>query len=394
MIVYPGTLSDPQQIQRSIAGAGLALGLPRPAASFSDLFEAAGRGMQSRSLNPCGQVAGGLFGPGNTCAAGGDWTGGKPLTEIHENDIGPPLPNEATWQSDPDGLSAVMGERSRRGKAWESAMLAALSEGTMTAEQAIEKGLSKRHAEKFVTLPETLFHVTVAGDKVASDGLKTPYQRGGGGEGLGGGDEHAISLTTSERVARGIFEGMLEAKDVVEGKIKPADMIAEATAGGWLSELEKWSEGRYGRSLADLYGGDPRVSVETPKDAPGRSAGYAPQSSVDSSWKPIGSPVTGADGVQRWNRWGRPATPSEAREQAFELYRSHSLQREVVTGKYDPFFAFNDLDAFAAIPRDQIRVFKATPASPEAKGEKRNPVEAEYRIASGKAVKLEPWGGQ
>jgi len=352
-----------------------------------------------RSLNPCGQVAGGLFGPGNTCAAGdkdagGGWAGGKPLTEIHNDDIGPPYATDEEWRNTPEKAVAASEERRRREKAWESAMFAALSEGTITAEQAIEKGLSKRHAEKYVPLPDTLFHVTVAGDKVASDGLKTPYQRGGGGEGLGGGDDHAVSLTTSERVARGIFEGMLEAKDVLDGKIKPADMIAEATAGGWVSELEKWSMGYSGQSLAQVYGGDPRVSVETPDDAPGRSAGFAPQSSVDPTWKPIGKIITDADGVQLSNRWARPATPAEAREQAFNLYRAHSLHRETKTGKYDPFFAFNDLEAFAAIPREQIRVFKATPASPEAKGEKRNPVEAEYRIASGKAVKLEPWSGQ
>jgi hypothetical protein len=48
----------------------IAVGNPDPGPSIADLLAAVRAGTQSRALNPCGQVAGGKFGPGNTCAAG------------------------------------------------------------------------------------------------------------------------------------------------------------------------------------------------------------------------------------------------------------------------------------------------------------------------------------
>ena len=70
MIVSPAQHFEPGELASELARVAAAVGIPRPAASYADLFAAARAAPQSRSLNPCGQVAGGLFGPGNTCAAG------------------------------------------------------------------------------------------------------------------------------------------------------------------------------------------------------------------------------------------------------------------------------------------------------------------------------------
>ena len=71
MIVSPGQHFEPGDLAAELARIAAAVGIPGPAASYADLFAAVAKAApQSRSLNPCGQVAGGLFGPGNTCAAG------------------------------------------------------------------------------------------------------------------------------------------------------------------------------------------------------------------------------------------------------------------------------------------------------------------------------------
>jgi hypothetical protein len=76
MIVAPGPHFEPEKLAAELAKKARAVGLPPPPPSVAALFADA-NAEQSRSLNPCGQVAGGRFGEGNTCAAGdNDGSGG------------------------------------------------------------------------------------------------------------------------------------------------------------------------------------------------------------------------------------------------------------------------------------------------------------------------------
>ena len=341
-----------------------------------------GKAIDARALaaaaDNCGTGKGG-FQPGNTCASGGD---GGELYELTRAEIDAPFDGK---------IETHFKEWSKARDSWESAVKAAVSEGKITVEEANAKtprGYVFPNSDIIEKLPDTLFHVTVAGDKVEAEGLKTPRQRSGGSEGLGGGDPNAVSLTTSERVARGIYDGMLEAKDVLDGKITPADLIAQAKTGGWLAKLEDWVQGHYALSLDEKFGATVVVKDETPQGA--ALMGLATKAEVDPAWKPYGEPYTGhADGAPRWRQWLRPATPQEQQEAAFNLYRANSLHRETATGQYDPYFGFNDLEAFAAISRDQIRIYKASPATAKSMGQKIAGPEAEYRVFSGRAVTLE-----
>lgn len=334
----------------------------------------------------CGTGAGG-FHLGNTCAAGGG-----------DGDIISKTRSE--YEAFPKNYSELSEEEqskqhrasSARRKKWTSAVLAAISEGRMSVEDAKAKGLNPMSArlDKFEPLPDVMYHVTVAADKVAAEGLRSRNNRGSsGGEGLGGGDDDAVSLTTSTRVAQGIYDGMLEAKAVIEGKITPAQLFEAAKRGEgasrpWAADLQKHIEGSYGSMDRFLSGRMEENSV----------LNFKRRDEVPKDWEPIGEPLVDADNQNRWSRWSRPATDQEKRENAFNFYRANSLFRESAGGKYDPYFAFGDLDAFAAVKPENIKIFKASPASKQVIGEKIGGAEAEYRIFSGKVVKLEPWDGK
>ena len=75
LVKIPG--ESPATFAARVRRTEIAVGNPDPGPSIAELLASVRAGTQSRSLNPCGQVAGGLFGPGNTCAAG-DGSGGTP----------------------------------------------------------------------------------------------------------------------------------------------------------------------------------------------------------------------------------------------------------------------------------------------------------------------------
>ena len=317
----------------------------------------------------CGTGAGG-FKKGNTCATGG--VARNPILETKLHDykwaehpyfLGKKTADTPEPELNSDQWAAVR----EKGDEWTMAALAAVSEGTMSVEEFKSLGGSlSGDVSTIKALPPVAYHVTVAADAVASQGLKSSQERGVKGEGLGGGNPFGVSITDSTKVALGIYNGMLEAKDVLDGVITPQMILDEAERGingvSWKDKVVK---------QLHSYGGD----------------GYAEN---------IVAGMHAGDLVNSFTPRlpSRPATREEHLEDVFRLYKYNSMYRESAGGQYDPFFAFNDLEAFAKLDRNQIKILRVTPASDEAKGEHVGGPEGEYRIFSGKAVKLEPWDGK
>src|ERR1035437_8889033 len=254
----------------------------------------------------------------------------------------------ATKEEEDAWLAARQAERVKE-KEWENSVLGAVSEGKLTPEQVIEKGISKYDVQDFVPLPDTLYHATVAADQVDAQGLKTRDEQGvSGGAGLGGGTDNTISLTSDPKVASGILDGMKEAHDVVTGKLPVSEMLKQAQDGTdakqpWASKLEDYWKGAYG-SVDKLAQG---IETDTgfPK-LPEEKPGWTPVKSSENTYTD-GSP-------SRYSQWERPMTGAEKSDNAFSFYKAWSLFREEAGGKYDPFFAFNDREAFASVKPENI----------------------------------------
>lgn len=310
----------------------------------------------------CGTGAGG-FKKGNTCASGG--VARNPILDQHEKfyESGgdPALLNWNVSDAEQIALNHAVGDKRRE---WVAAALAAVSEGTMSVEEFEAKGGHfPGGMQVFKTLPPVTYHVTVAADSVASQGLKSRRELNQkDGVGLGGGTDSAISVTDSAELARGIYDSMLEAKDVLDGVITPQMLLDEATRGingkSWNKELVEAIDSHGGKGFTELVLGGMR------RDYPGNN------------WTEPLPP--------------RPATKKEHLEDVFQVFKANSIYRESKGGRFDPLFSFNDIEAFANIDRKQIKIFRVTPASVEAKGEHLAGPLGEYRIYSGKAVKAEP----
>lgn len=325
----------------------------------------------------CGTGKGG-FKAGNNCAAGGDGPVAEPWHVSKKEHTGE-FPADLEKLSDEEQAKVFAKMRNAR-REWDNSAMAAISEGRLSPEDAAERGMDKSDAEKMKPMPEDtpLYHVTVAADKVDAEGLRTRRQRGStSGEGLGGGPDDVISLTSSKRVAEGIRDGLLEVKDVLNGKISTEDLLKEADAGGWGGEVRDQLASYYGKDSPFLNGikidsGFPRTKED-----------------MGDGWAPYGQEFT--PGSNHYTHWQKPMTSAERKEVSFNVYKYNSLYREKHTGKYDPYFAFGDLEALASMKPENIKVYEVKPV-PGARAEVVAGPEAEYRIYSGKAVTLKAAG--
>jgi len=130
--------------------------------------------------------------------------------------------------------------------AWNVEAAKAISRGDIRQEQltsdyglapwqaeSVAHDISNGQADRFDPLPDTLYHVTTNLSAVKADGaLKSRADLGvGSGSGLGGGTDHAISLTTDRATADLIRDQILEARAVARGDITAADLFERAKTG-------------------------------------------------------------------------------------------------------------------------------------------------------------------
>jgi hypothetical protein len=266
-------------------------------------------------------------------------------------------------------------------KEWTNASLQAISEGKLSPALAHERGLPTYAMENFIPLPSTLFHVTMAADKVENEGLKSrAEQKVGEGGGLGGGNENTISFTSDPKIADAIYQGLHEMRAVARGELTVDTMLkmAQQSIGApksWEADLRKYGDTAIGMD-ALLRG------VIKEQDI----AGEPPDDKHD--WIPTKDSYhwKGGDGKERYTTWERKATEDEQRDRAVSFYKYWSSFREAAGGHYDPLFFLSDTKALAATKPENIKIFQVKPIQ-GAMGTRESAM-GEYRTYSGKAVNI------
>ena len=182
--------------------------------------------------------------------------GGEPWRKTKEEFIGPSPYNNpelasGAREATKEESDAFM-NRLHRETQWETSVKAAISEGVLSKEDAVARGLYKGEADQFTPLPQDLYHVTVAADKVDAEGLKTRAEQNvDEGAGLGGGEGNTISFTTDQKIADAIATGIREGRAAARGELTPQEMMRQAESGQgaarpWAAELNRYAQGEYG----------------------------------------------------------------------------------------------------------------------------------------------------
>jgi hypothetical protein len=248
-----------------------------------------------------------------------------------------------TWHEEETPEQARLRYHNRQ--LWEQSVLAAVSVGVLTPQQAFDKGLlSVKETKEFQLLPSTLYHVTTAASAVRAHGLKSRFELGReSGSGLGGGDDLSISLTTDEKAAKNIYESILIACRVARGELTIDEMVATAEAGA--GAKHPWLE-----SVVKHF---------TPK---------------------------GYEDIRQGLKNGQPMTPEQRREAAFEFFKYWSSYRESAGGMAYPLFYMNDVGALTKLNESDIAILKFAPVA-GAMGVRKGSL-GEWVTYSGKALRL------
>jgi hypothetical protein len=286
----------------------------------------------------------------------------------------------------PDETEAQARERYLKNGEWDQSMIAAVSLGKITPEDADARG-SIENTAKWKPLPETLYHATTALDKVEAGGLKTRWDLSqGSGAGLGGGNDKTVSFTESPQTAQAIADALVEAHNVAAGTKTVSDMLQEAKdgTGAPVAFYNKIME----QSQRDWKQGDP-VPIEIDDALRGvtTQTGLFGPPDTTHTWSP--SPHTtgwlGGDGQMHYYMYERPSDASEKMDANFRLYQTFSFWRDAVGGKLDPLFFLSDHNALAKMDVSQVGVVQVRPASSAARGTQESAL-GEWRTGTGKAV--------
>jgi RNA:NAD 2'-phosphotransferase (TPT1/KptA family) len=300
--------------------------------------------------------------------------------------------------------------RERRGRQdeWEQSVLAALSLGTLSPQDADARrlrvsSLGGRLADEFKPLPPVLYHVTTAAGKVMAEGLKTRWEIGQQlGRGLGGGTDKAISFTADPKVAEDIQSAIVAAIRVTKGEFTAREMLDEARKG--TGAERPWYEDvvRYYKHTSEVMAGDVPYSL----DAVIRGVEYGDvmhvtwgnktraalalteEEAKELGWVPAApfSHWTGGDGLERYRVFERPASPEYRRDQLFDLFKAWCAFREAAGGRTDPLFFMADTAALARTDEDEVRVLECRPV-PGAMGVEMHAL-GEWRTFTGKAIQV------
>ena len=267
----------------------------------------------------------------------------------------------------PERTDEEMKQYYAKRRKWDNGVWAAVAEGIISPEQAKGLGLNMLSNEQPKPLPEIIYHVTTAKDRVMQEGLKTRDDlKMDFGTGLGGGTSNTISFTTDLQTARDIKRSILEARKVAIGEITTDQMIDQATKGTgterpWINEIIKqyhhnWKPGDpIPRELAELLKGRdfsfsvfPETYEQFKRDH--KEEGWEMQPDPDFSHVP-----------DRTRFWTRILTPNEKTEKIFWFYKVFSTFRESVGGPMNPLFFSSDPVQLAKIPEDQVAILEFRP---------------------------------
>jgi hypothetical protein len=269
---------------------------------------------------------------------------------------------------------------------WKTEVKKAICEGKITPEKAIELGLNTN--EKYITLPDTLYHVTTNTSQVIKEGLKTRDELNmQNGHGLGGGDSDTISFTESINTANHIKNALLEARLIAREEFTAEDMIEHAKTGTnanepFLDNIMKYyyHNDEYRKSVSIEQFLHNLVYYEIERCFIHRSKNEM------KGWEPIEEKSKTINGEKRYLKFRRKYSKKERIEKTFDLYKIFSAYREHAGGPMDPVFFLSNIHSFKHKSIDDIKILQYKPI-PNGKGFQMNAL-GEWRINSGKAVKL------
>jgi hypothetical protein len=249
-----------------------------------------------------------------------------------------------------------------------------ISRGNITPEEAMklnndvvseadQAGEYKSENYVWKIIPKDTWHATTNAAAVIQSGLASRYERGDvGGAGLGGGDSQTISLTNDMEYAKTIERALHEMNLVVSGKITTRDIFdfAKQGAGGvghdFSQTVYETARGLVGgKNIQELIDRDEGKLLHYADFFPGTK----------------GNPYT-----QEEIMWGRTS-----------VLRAFQSARGQEGGIENPFFGFQDTEAFARLDPRQFKVIRFKPKKETAKG-MYVWAEREYRIVGGDAVKF------
>lgn len=271
---------------------------------------------------------------------------------------------------------------------WQQIILRQISEGKLEPE-VVKKDPHMRGSlvnwNNFKPLPQKLYHVTIATDKVMQEGLKTRNELGlEGGPGLGGGYSHAVSMTEDFKIAESIRRTIYEGIKVVRGQLTIEELLDMARKGidaqrpyeNKLISCFESSCGPYkyfaqGKHLSSTEGLGEKVEDLIAK-------GYLIPDDIG-SWE-------GANGIKFSHYYLRDLTEEELTRYRMSFYSCFAIRRQEAGGPIYAWFGFHDDNAFLKLDPEQVSILEYR-AKSNTLGEY-FPAEAEYRIFSGNAVEF------
>lgn len=139
---------------------------------------------------------------------------------------------------------------------WVEEMQNGVQRGSITKQQAAERGLRSEYLGTYEPLPPVLYHATTNVKGIKQRGVLTGMELrdifGTRKEGLGGAPGTTVSFTDDPEVAARIAEVLVETGEVLRGDIKISDLVARAKKGGF-DEAWLGGKGTRTRELYDRY---------------------------------------------------------------------------------------------------------------------------------------------
>jgi hypothetical protein len=280
--------------------------------------------------------------------------------------------NDALYDSLPENeQDQYWTDLRKKRKDWDNSVQQALSTGQISAEDAIQKGYHGDAGDKIVPLPAELFHVTTAKSAVIKDSLKTRDELSQSlGKGLGGGASNTISFTSDLSIGVGIYNGIIEAKQVASGEISARKLIGQAIDGvkskkPWIEHIKEYYKIKDDKDLEnyinELDGGYIIKNSYFPESL---EKFNTKEEEFKGKWKPISKSKWehGNSTVPQYQQFIRKATLEEQRNRLFDFYKSWSTFREHYgEGPLNPLFFSTDVMGLANIPEEEIALLKFKP---------------------------------
>ena len=282
------------------------------------------------------------------------------------------------YEDDPELTTRLLNEAMEKKRKARSDVMRLVSDGEMSAQESEDRydlGLQEGEVKDWGKLPDTLYHVTTAADKVKNEGLKTRRELGQAyGKGLGGGSSATISFTDDLEIAKGIEQAMLEAREVALNEKTTKDMVKEAIEGEFFETLKEWKRIDPTVTLQDIeayidnplrFVDDQRIGAENLFALTGVKV-QRPYGIVNELRE--GYAYVPGQEEEGWQY--KKESEAAADEARFNFYKYFSGAREKTTGRLDPLFSSSDVQGLKKIPKDQIALQEFKPANAKKQGHK------------------------